>query len=71
MLFYEEEEEEGKEEEVVVDLFVCFFLWGFYAVSTVFQLFNGDSSQAHVSLTNFNQCLTSPDNSRPVVVSFP
>ena len=33
---------------------------GFYAISTVFQLFNGDSSQIHVSWTNiFNQCLTS------------
>ena len=34
---------------------------GFYAVSTVFQLFNGDSSQIHVSWTFFlNQRLTSP-----------
>ena len=32
----------------------------FYAVSTVFQLFNGDSSQIHVSWTIFNQYLTSP-----------
>ena len=34
---------------------VC--LW-FYAVSTVFQLFNGDSSQIHVSWTISNQYLT-------------
>ena len=33
---------------------------GFYPVSTVFQLFNGDSSQIHVSWTFFNQYLTSP-----------
>ena len=33
---------------------------GFYAVSTVFQLFNGKSSQIHVSWTIFNQYLTSP-----------
>ena len=37
--------------------FVCL---GFYAVSTVFQLFNSDSSQIHVSWTIFNQYLTSP-----------
>ena len=37
--------------------FVCL---GFCAVSTVFQLFNGNSSQSHVSLTIFNQYLTSP-----------
>ena len=30
------------------------FVWlGFYAVSTVFQLFNGDSAQIHVSWTIF------------------
>ena len=29
-------------------LFVCL---GFYVVSTIFQLFNGDSSQIHVSWT--------------------
>ena len=34
-------------------------LW-FYAVSTVFQLFNGDSSQIHVSWTIFDQYLISP-----------
>ena len=38
--------------------FVCL---GFNAVSTVFQLFNGDSSQIHVFLDYFfNQYLTSP-----------
>ena len=31
-----------------------------YAVSTVFQLFNGESSQIHVSWTIFHQYLTSP-----------
>ena len=36
---------------------VC--LW-FYAVSTVFQLFNGDSSQIHISFTIFNQYITNP-----------
>ena len=36
------------------------FWLGFYAVSTVFKLFNGDSSQIHVSWTIFNQYLTSP-----------
>ena len=42
-------------------LFVCLFVClGFYAVSTVIQLFNGDSSQIHVSWTIFNQYLTSP-----------
>ena len=33
---------------------------GFYAISTVFQLCNRDSSQIHVSWTIFNQYLTSP-----------
>ena len=33
---------------------------GFYAVSTVFQLFNSDRSQIYVSWTIFNQYLTSP-----------
>ena len=33
---------------------------GYYAVSTVFQLFNGDISQVHVPWTIFNECLTSP-----------
>ena len=37
--------------------FVCL---GFFAVSTVVQLFNSESSQIHVSWTNFNQYLTSP-----------
>ena len=32
---------------------------GFYALSTVFQLFNSDRSQIHVSWTIFNQLLTS------------
>ena len=41
----------------VVCLFVCL---GFYAVSKVFQLFNADSSQIHVSWTIFNQYLPSP-----------
>ena len=31
--------------------FVVFVCLGFYAVSTVFQLFNSDSSQIHVSWT--------------------
>ena len=39
------------------ELFVCL---GFYTVSMVFQLFNSDSSQIHVSWTIFNQYLTSP-----------
>ena len=39
-------------------LFVCLF--GFYAVTTVFQLFNGDSSKIHVSWTISNQYITSP-----------
>ena len=38
-------------------MFVCF---KFYAVSKVFQLFNGNSSQTHVSWTIFNQYLTNP-----------
>ena len=40
--------------EVVGSLsgFVCL---GFYAVSTVFQLFNGDSSRIYVSWTPLNQ----------------
>ena len=33
---------------------------GFYAVSTIFQLFNGDSLQIHVSWTISDQYLTSP-----------
>ena len=33
----------------LIDLYVCF---GFYAVSTIFQLFHGDSSQIHVSWTS-------------------
>ena len=37
--------------------FVCL---GFYAVLIVFQLFNGNSSQIHVSGIIFNQYLTSP-----------
>ena len=36
--------------------FVCL---GFYAISKVFQLSNGDNSQIHVSWTIFNQYLTS------------
>ena len=32
----------------------------FYAISTVFQLLNGDSSQMHVPWTILNQYLTSP-----------
>ena len=32
----------------------------FYATSTVFQLFNGDSSQIHVFWTTFNQYFTRP-----------
>ena len=36
------------------------FLWGFYAVSTVFQFFKDDSSQIRVSWTIFNHYLNSP-----------
>ena len=36
------------------------FVWGFYTVSTAFQLLNGNSLQIHVSWTIFNQYLTSP-----------
>ena len=40
---------------------VCIFVWlGLYTLSTVFQLFNIDSSQIYVSKTIFNQYLTSP-----------
>ena len=42
----------------------CLFCLGFYAVSTVFQLCNGDSSQINVSWTIFIQylkCNSSPD----------
>ena len=42
------------------DLFVLFVCLGFHVISTVFQLFNSDSSQIHVSWTIFNQYLTSP-----------
>ena len=42
---------------MIVWRFVCL---GFYAVSTVFQLINGDSSQIHVSWAIFNQYLISP-----------
>ena len=41
-------------------MFPGLFCLGFYAVSTVFQLFNGDSSLIHVSYSIFNQSLTSP-----------
>ena len=47
----------------LVQYFGCqrlFRFLGFYAVSTVFQLFNGDSSQIHVSWTIFKQHLASP-----------
>ena len=40
-----------------MNLFVCL---GFYTVSAVCQLFNGDSSQIHLSWSIFNQCLTNP-----------
>ena len=40
-------------------LVFMFVRLGFYAVSTVFQLFNGDSAQIRVSWTMFNQYLTS------------
>ena len=49
---------------------------GFYAVSTVFQLFNDDSSQIHVDDVSWT-ILTStlpvqyPDTGMPVVVLFP
>ena len=36
------------------------FCWGFYAKSTVSQLFKSDSSQIHVSWTISDQCLISP-----------
>ena len=38
-------------------IFVCL---GFYAVSTVFYLFNGDSSQIDATWTISNQYLTNP-----------
>ena len=41
-------------------MFLEKFVKGFYAVSTVFQLLDGDSSQIQVSWTIFNQYLTSP-----------
>ena len=44
----------------LIDLCKEFVCLGFYAVSTVFQLFNCDSSQIHVSWTIFNQYLTGP-----------
>ena len=44
---------------IVWYLIVLFLSLGFYSVSTVFQLFNGDSSQIYVSWTIFNQYLTS------------
>ena len=43
--------------DIDVNLFICMV---FYTVSTVFQLFNGYSSQIHVPWTIFNQYLTSP-----------
>ena len=40
--------------------FVCLLVClGFYAISTVFQLLNGHSSQIHVSWTTFDQHLSS------------
>ena len=47
--------------DIHVDQYDCLFVdFGFYAVSTVFQSFDGYSSQIHVSLTVINQYLTSP-----------
>ena len=43
--------------ELSGSLYAC--LW-FYAISTVFQISNGDSSQIHVSWNISNQYLTSP-----------
>ena len=41
--------------------FFNIIVWlGFYEVSTIIQLFNGDSSQIYVSWTIFNQYLTIP-----------
>ena len=50
-------------------LFVCL---GFYAISTVFQPLNGDSSQIHVFWIIFNYYLISPLSSRsaiPIILS--
>ena len=44
----------------IVWLRVKFVCLGFNAVSTVFQLSNGDSSQIQVSWTIFDQYLTGP-----------
>ena len=42
--------------QIWTDTYACLFVClGFYAISTVFQLFNGNSSQIHVSWTIFNQ----------------
>ena len=38
----------------------CLFARGFCAISAVFQLFNGDSSQIPVSRSIFNQYFNSP-----------
>ena len=47
------------------------FVWGFYAVSTVFQLFNGDSFQTQVSWTiSISLPVHWSDTVRPVVVLF-
>ena len=46
--------------KVFMSKYVYIVCLGFYPVSTVLQLFNGDSSQIHVSWTIFNQYLTSP-----------
>ena len=43
--------------EQLIQMFVCL---GFYAISKVFQLFNSDSSQIHVTRTIFDQYFTSP-----------
>ena len=44
----------------IIPMTVKFICLGFYVVLAVFQLFNGDSSQTHVSGTIFYQYFTSP-----------
>ena len=39
---------------------ICLFVWGFYAISIEFQLFNSDKSQIHGFWTILNRYLTSP-----------
>ena len=44
----------------VISFLIKFGCLGFYTVSTVLQLFNGDGPQIHVSWAIFDQYLTSP-----------